>query len=159
MKTLEMIKGTYPIIKKEFSKDECNKILREAIEESEKIHGDEPVFQSKASQGFMEQGIFGISIYKALIKRMKHEETCIFTQKCFLHNVDIMFKSPILRCFSKSKTLLRISRKIIIKDANSKDNSLGFKYELKSKKKEYLYEFDVLQCPIVQLLKNMIYYF
>lgn len=50
------------------------------------------------------------------------------TQKCFFNDIDNTFKSPIARAFTKSKVLLRISRKIMVKDANTHDENLGFRY-------------------------------
>ena len=42
----------------------------------------------------------------------------------------------------------------MVKDANTHDGNLGFKYELNSMDKKYLYRFKVIKCPLAELLKE-----
>ncbi|MBX4262904.1 L-2-amino-thiazoline-4-carboxylic acid hydrolase (plasmid) [Clostridium estertheticum] len=154
MTAKEMIKETEPILSKYFKKVEINRIMESAYKKCSVLEVENPPFESFASQSFLVQGIFGVAVYQALEEELCREQACELTQACFLHNIDVMYQSTMLRLSCKSKAILRMSRKVIINDANSKDDENGFKYDLKPKRKGYLYCFDVLKCPIAKLLNK-----
>lgn len=139
----------------EFFDEKCiDKIIDESKELGIKIISECPNYKSKTTDSFMEKGVFALSVYKILLKYIDKEKALQITQKCFCADIDNTFKSPIIKALSKNKSFLRLSRRIMVRDANKHDGNLGFRYELKPMDKKYLYRFNVTKCPLVELLKE-----
>lgn len=148
------IERTQLVLKEFLNESQINNFIEEAKEFSNIVISKYPNYKSKITNSFMEKGVFGLSVYKTLLKYISKENALKTTQKCFYADVDNSFKSPIAKALNKSKVVLRLERKMIVKDANTHDGDLGFKYELKSMDKKYLYRFKVTKCPLVDLLKK-----
>lgn len=153
-KVARKIEHTQPVLKEFLSENQINNFIEEAKEYSNIVISKYPNYKSKTTNSFMEKGVFALSVYKTLLKYISKENALQTTQKCFCVDIDNTFKSPIIKVFSKSKVFLRLSRKIMVKDANTHDGNLGFKYELNSIDKKYLYRFKVTKCPLVELLRE-----
>lgn len=153
-KIAQKIENTQPVLKEFLNESQINNLIEEAKEFSNIVISKYPNYKSKVTNSFMEKGVFALSVYKTLLKYTSKENALQITQKCFFADVDNTFKSPIVRTLNKSKVVLRLVRKIMVKDANTHDGNLGFKYELNPMDKKHLYRFKVTKCPLVELLKE-----
>lgn len=153
-KVAQKIEHTRPVLKEFLKESQINRFIQEAKEFSNIVISKYPNYKSKTTNSFMEKGVFALSVYKILLKYISKENALQTTQKCFYADVDNTFKSPIFKALNKSKAVLRLTRKIMVKDANTHDGNLGFKYELNSMDKNHLYRFKVTKCPLVELLKK-----
>lgn len=153
-KVAQKIERTQPVLKEFLNESQMNDFMKEAKDFSDIVISKYPDYTSKTTNSFMEKGVFALSVYKTLLKYISKDNALQTTQKCFYADVDYTFRLPIIRTLNKSKVILRLARKIMVKDANTHDDNLGFQYELNSMDKKHLYRFKVTRCPLVELLKE-----